>query len=115
MAEVESGVAQRLIQLFEHLDFRRAHLAGAINLDFQELLMLHPNVVASLTLVSPNLVDPVALRAISQRLLVTTAMLAGPRRRLAGAWSVFRGLPTGFLMGTGMSSGATPWAIERTR
>jgi pimeloyl-ACP methyl ester carboxylesterase len=57
------SVADRLLQLLDHLGIHRAHLAASMLADVTGLVQAHPERIASLTLVCALRVDPNALRA----------------------------------------------------
>jgi SAM-dependent methyltransferase len=61
---------ERLVQLFQHLGIRQAHIAGVSPEDWAGLATTHPERCASLTLVGPPAVDPQAVGRLATRLLV---------------------------------------------
>ncbi len=63
-----------LVDLFDHLRIERAHLAAGrmVRTDWYGLATLHPERVASLTLISPTPMDAGELRGLASRLLVVT-------------------------------------------
>lgn len=72
-----------LLDLFQHLGIERAHIAAGGPpplLDWYNLATLHPKRVASLTLISPPMLDTVALAGLAPRLLI----VAGDQGQLAG-------------------------------
>lgn len=71
-------LAARLLQLFQHLGFARAHIAGRVPADWHELVSAHSEAVASLTLVCPGSLDPVAVQPVDQRLCVITGDEGAP-------------------------------------
>jgi len=60
-----------LVDLFEHLEIERAHIAaGRLGLtDWQGLANRHPDRVASLTLINPPILDADRLRGLTSRVL----------------------------------------------
>ncbi len=68
--EVELPVEDRILQLLQHLGIQQAHFAASNSLDWQGLVTAHPEVISSLTLVTPRAVDPGVLGTIAPRLLV---------------------------------------------
>ena len=54
----------RLVQVLKHLGIERAHFAGSMLADMTGLVELHPERIASLTLVCPPRLDPGPLRAL---------------------------------------------------
>jgi SAM-dependent methyltransferase len=71
-----------LLDLFRHLGIERAHIAagGPPPLkDWHSLATLHPERVASLTLISPPVLDPAPVAGLASRMLV----FAGDKGRLA--------------------------------
>jgi SAM-dependent methyltransferase len=82
-----------LLDLFQHLGIERVHVAagGPPPLtDWHRLATRHPERVASLTLVSPAILDPAPIAGIASRLLA----FAGDQGRLAqGATTLLADLP----------------------
>ena len=66
----ELSVADRLVQLLDHLGIERAHFAARMLADVTGFLQAHPERIATLTLVCPPRVEPSALRALGARLLI---------------------------------------------
>jgi len=68
-----------LVELFQHLGIEKAHIAaGRLGLtDWQGLANLHPDRVASLTLINPPILDAHRLRDLASRLLAVAGDL-GP-------------------------------------
>jgi hypothetical protein len=54
MTDVELPVAQRIVQLFQHLGISQAHVASRMPQDWEGLVTTYPERVASLTLVCPT-------------------------------------------------------------
>src|SRR5262245_5069820 len=75
----ELSVADRLVQLLDHLGIERAHFAARMLADVTSFLEAHPERIATLTLVCPPRVDPSVLRALGSRLLI----IAGDQGRPA--------------------------------
>ena len=82
-----------LLDLFQHLGIERAHIAagGSPPLrDWHSLATLHPERVASLTLISPPMLDTAPLAGLASRTLI----VAGDRGSLAdGAAKFAHSLP----------------------
>ena len=75
----EHSVADRLVQLLDHLGIERAHFAARMLADVTGFVEAHSERVATLTLVCPPRIDPSALRALGARLLI----IAGDQGRPA--------------------------------
>jgi SAM-dependent methyltransferase len=73
------SVADRLLRVLDHLGIERAHFAGSMLADVTGFAQIHPDRVASLSLVCPPRVDPGPLRALGNRLLI----IAGDQGRPA--------------------------------
>jgi ubiquinone/menaquinone biosynthesis C-methylase UbiE len=69
---------ERLVQLFQHLGIRQAHVAGSSPEDWTGLAITHPERCASLTLMGPPALDPHAVGRLASRLLVVNGD-QGPR------------------------------------
>ncbi|MBI2087926.1 MAG: methyltransferase domain-containing protein [Deltaproteobacteria bacterium] len=65
-------VEERIVQTLRHLGIEQAHFAASMPRDWGGLVITHPEVVSSLTLVCPMGVNLDALRANTPRLLVVT-------------------------------------------
>ena len=76
--EANLSVADRLIQVLDHLEIQRAHFAASMLADVVGFAQAHPERIASLTLVCPPRLDP-ALRALDSRLTI----IAGDQSRPA--------------------------------
>jgi ubiquinone/menaquinone biosynthesis C-methylase UbiE len=72
VTQLSHSVEERIIHLLRHLGIERAHFAACMSGDLAGLATLHPDVIASLTLVCPWGMKVDALRPISGRLLVIT-------------------------------------------
>jgi hypothetical protein len=73
MTTAERPIEECVVELLEHLGIERAHIAagGAPTLtDWHGLAIRHPERIASLTVVSPPLLDGSELAAVASRLLV---------------------------------------------
>ena len=68
--EVDLPVEERILQLLQHLGISKAHFAASNPQDWRGLVTAHPEVIASLTLVTPRNIDPSTLGAVAPRLLV---------------------------------------------
>src|SRR5919106_3275682 len=77
--EVERPIAERLLQVLQHLGIAPAHVAARVPGDWQGLASKHPEAIASLTLVCPQGMEPDLLSPLASRLLV----IAGERGRPA--------------------------------
>ena len=71
-------VADRLLQVLDHLGIERAHFAASMLADVTGFAQAHPERIASLTLVCPPRLDP-SLRALGSRLQI----IAGDQGRPA--------------------------------
>ena len=65
-------VEERIIQLLRHLGIAQAHFAACMSRDWGGLVTAHPDIVSSLTLVCPMVINLSALRTNGPRLLVLT-------------------------------------------
>jgi ubiquinone/menaquinone biosynthesis C-methylase UbiE len=63
------SVADRLVELLDHLKIERAHFAASMLADVTGFVQAHSERIASLTLVCPPRVDP-SLHALGNRLLI---------------------------------------------
>ncbi len=68
--KAELPVEERILQLLHHLGIQQAHFAASTPGDWQGLVTAYPEVISSLTLVSPRVIDPGALENLAPRLLV---------------------------------------------
>jgi hypothetical protein len=68
----ELPIEERLVHLFQHLGIDQAHIAARMASDWQGLATVHPDLIASLTLVCPPPMDPRAVQPLASRLLVVT-------------------------------------------
>jgi hypothetical protein len=66
------AIEQRLTRLLQHLGLTQAHLAARTQRDWQGLATTAPEGVASLTLVCPQSMDGLALRALAAQCLLIT-------------------------------------------
>lgn len=82
--EAARPIEDCLLELFRHLGIERAHIAAGgpppIK-DWHNLATLHPDRVASLTVISPPVLDPAPLAGLASRMLV----VAGDQGQLARA------------------------------
>lgn len=84
-------IEARLLDLFQHLGIERAHIAAGGPpplFDWYNLATLHPERVASLTLISPPILDTAGLAGLASRLLT----VAGDQGR--GAAKLLADLPS---------------------
>lgn len=63
-------VEEYLASLLQHLGLEQAHFAARLDTDWTGLVVTHPELVTSLTLVCPSSMDATALRPLASRLLV---------------------------------------------
>jgi SAM-dependent methyltransferase len=75
----ELSVADRIVQVLDHLGIERAHLAASMLADITGFAQAHAERIASLTLVCPPRLDPGPLRELGARLLI----IAGDQGRPA--------------------------------
>ena len=68
--EADLSVADRLLQVLDHLGIERAHFAASMLADVTGFAEAHPERIASLTLLCPPRLDPSILRALGTRLLI---------------------------------------------
>ena len=66
----EQPTERRLAALFHALGVKRAHIVASTSWDWAGLVATHPDMIASLTLVSPGGLDVDLLRPVASRLLV---------------------------------------------
>ena len=71
------SVEERAVELFDHLGIQRAHIAAGrlVRGDWHGLATKHPERIASLTLISPPMLDPGELAGLAAR----TLAIAGDR------------------------------------
>jgi len=67
---MDIAIEERISQLLQHLGIQRAHFAARLPADWQTFATVHPQCVASLTLVCPQRLDHNALKALALRPLV---------------------------------------------
>ena len=79
MTAANLSVADRLVQLLEHLKIERAHFAASMLADVTGFVQAHPERVTSLTLVCPPRIDPTVLHPLGDKLLI----IAGDQGRPA--------------------------------
>jgi ubiquinone/menaquinone biosynthesis C-methylase UbiE len=112
--EPERPIEERIMQVIQHLGIAPAHVAARIPGDWQGLAAKHPEVIASLTLVCPQGMEPELLHPLASRLLV----IAGERGRPAErARRVIASLPEAGLHALTDYVSPTPYtdlAAERT-
>jgi ubiquinone/menaquinone biosynthesis C-methylase UbiE len=70
--EAEVPVAERIVRVLQHLGIAQVHVAARVSGDWQDLVATYPEHLASLTLVCPQGMDPVALKTQAARLLLLT-------------------------------------------
>jgi pimeloyl-ACP methyl ester carboxylesterase len=63
-------VADRLLQVLDHLSIERVHFAASMLADVTSFAQAHPERIASLTLVCPPRLDPSTLGALGARLVI---------------------------------------------
>jgi SAM-dependent methyltransferase len=68
------AVEQCIVELFDHLGIERAHVAAGrlVRGDWHGLAMKHPDRIASLTLISPTMLEPGELAGLAARMLAVT-------------------------------------------
>ena len=76
--DAESSVAERLGQLFRHLGLEQVHIAARVTADWHGLVNAQPEMIASLTLVSPTGLEASPLGALGSRLLMLTGDQGAP-------------------------------------
>ena len=81
-AGAELPVDERILQLLRHLGILQAHFAASNPVDWQGLVAAHPEVVSSLTLITPRAVDPAVASAVAPRLLVFNGDRGNPAEAL---------------------------------
>ena len=69
-SETRLSVADRLLQVFQHLGIQQAHVAGRLPRDWTGFATTYPDHIASLTLLCPMVVDPATLSHLASRTLV---------------------------------------------
>jgi len=65
-----TAVEARLAALFDHLSLARVHLAGRASIDWLGFASAHPERIASLMLLCPQVLEPAALLPLGARVLV---------------------------------------------
>ncbi|MGE3536687.1 MAG: methyltransferase domain-containing protein [Candidatus Tectimicrobiota bacterium] len=68
----------RLLHLFQHLGFPRAHIAGRVTEDWSGLVQANPETVGSLTLVCPGGLEAEAVQPVAARLCVISGDTGAP-------------------------------------
>lgn len=68
--EPDVSVADRLVQVLDHLRIERAHFAGSMLADIAGFAQTYPERMESLALVCPPRVEPSALRILGRRLVI---------------------------------------------
>ncbi len=63
-------VEERLAQLLSHLGLNQAHFVARLDTDWTGLVVHHPELITSLTLICPGSMDATALHPLGSRLLV---------------------------------------------
>ena len=66
----ELPVEERIYQLFQHLGIQKAHFAGRMLQDWKGIVTTHPQMMSSLTLVSPMDIDGDILLPIASKLCI---------------------------------------------
>ena len=87
------SVEECVVELFDHLGIQRAHIAAGrlVRGDWYGLATKHPERIASLTLISPPMLDPGELAGLAAR----TLAIAGDRGSTAeGTTKLLAELPT---------------------
>jgi SAM-dependent methyltransferase len=79
------SVADRLVQVLDHLGIERAHFAASMLADVTGFAQAHPERIASLTLVCPPRLDPGTLRALGSRLQIIAGDQGRPAAMLRDA------------------------------
>ncbi len=80
--EPELPVEERILQLLRHLGIQQAHFAASNPVDWQGLVTNHPEVISSLTLVTPRAIDPSVVGTTASRLLVFNGDRGNPAESL---------------------------------
>ncbi len=80
--EAELPVEERILQLLRHLGIQQAHFAASNPVDWQGLVTNHPEVISSLTLVTPRAIDPSVVGTTASRLLVFNCDRGNPAESL---------------------------------
>lgn len=70
MTAFELPLEERIVQLFQHLGVQKAHFAGRMLQDWKGIVTTHPDMIASLTLVSPMDIDGSVLPPIAPKLCI---------------------------------------------
>src|SRR5262245_21120722 len=68
--ETRRPVADRILELLQHLRIERVHVVGAMPGDWRSLAITAADRVASLSLICPTGIDANALAAVASRVLV---------------------------------------------
>jgi pimeloyl-ACP methyl ester carboxylesterase len=80
MATVDRPLEESVVELLDHFGIEQAHIAGGGNptfTDWHGLAARYPERVASLTVVSPAILDSSTLAGMAARLLVVAGDQAG--------------------------------------
>ena len=81
IGEIRS-VEECIVELFDHLEIEQAHIASGrmVRGDWHGLAAKYPERIASLTLISPQMLDPGELANLAARMLINQCTLCDRRR-----------------------------------
>jgi len=72
MSDADLSVEARLVQVFDHLGIRSAHVGGRLPGDWSALAATRPDIMASFTLLAPTAMVAQQVEAIASKLLVVS-------------------------------------------
>ena len=114
VAETDVPVAERIVQVLQHLHIEQAHIASRVVGDWHGLLTVSPERMTSLTLVCPPGMDPAPLQALASRLLVITGDQGRSTDNIRRMLSSFPEARLVTLQGYSNPTPYTDLAVERT-
>ena len=112
--EVERPIAERLLQVLQHLGIAPAHIAARVPGDWQGLATTHPELIASLTLVCPQGMEPGILGPLASRLQVIAGDQGRPAERARRVVMHLPGATLHILQGYVSPTPYTDLAVDRT-
>lgn len=103
---------ERIVGVLQHLGIARAHFAARVPGDWQGLVLAHPDMVASLTLVCPPGMNPQSLRPLASRLLVISGERGRPAENASRMVATMPGAALAVLPGSDSPSPYADLGVE---